>query len=114
MMTTTRAPRRPGRPAHLPRRSARLLLAMAGAAVVLLASSCDTAEEVPWASYSSGLQIRIDAATATGNCAALQVLLTAAKNTSDAHEKATGFPNDALVSYIEAAQARAGCPSGSG
>ena len=81
MMTTTRAPRRPGRPAHLPRRSARLLLAMAGAAVVLLASSCDTAEEVPWASYSSGLQIRIDAATATRDCAALQAFLTAANNT---------------------------------
>ena len=114
MMTTTHAPRRPGRPAHLPRRPARLLLAVAGAAVVLLASSCDTAEQVPWASYSSGLQIRIDAATATHNCAALRAYRTAANNTSHAHEKATGFPNDALVSYIEAAQARAGCPSGSG
>jgi len=85
---------------------------LAGAAAVLLASSCDTAQQVPWASYSTSLQTRIDAATATGNCAALQALLTAAKNTSHEHEKATGFPNDALVSYIEAAQARAGCPTG--
>ena len=91
-----------------------VLLAAAGLATVLLASACDTAEQVPWASYSTGLQTQIDAATATGNCAALQVLLTAAKNTSHAHEKATGFPNDALVSYIQAAQARAGCPVGSG
>jgi hypothetical protein len=83
-------------------------------AAALLASACDTAQQVPWASYSSGLQVRIDAATATHNCAALQVLLTAAKNTSHAHQKATGFPNDALVSYIQAAQARAGCPVGSG
>ena len=86
---------------------------MAGAAAVLAASACDTAEQVPWASYSTGLQTQIDAATATGNCAALQVLLTSAKNTSHAHEKATGFPNDALVSYIQAAQARANCPTGS-
>jgi hypothetical protein len=87
---------------------------MAGAAAVLVASACDTAQQVPWASYSTGLQQSIDAATATGNCAALQVLLTAANNTSRAHEKATGFPNDALVSYIQAAQARAGCPADSG
>jgi D-serine deaminase-like pyridoxal phosphate-dependent protein len=60
-----------------------------------------------------GLQQHIDAATATRNCAALQVLLTAANNTSRAHEKATGFPNDALVSYIQAAQHRAGCPTAS-
>ena len=109
-MHTTHASRGPGRP----RRPGRILLAAAGLATVLLASACDTAEQVPWASYSSGLQIRIDAAEATHNCAALRVLLTAAEATSHAHEKATGFPNDALVSYIEAAQARAGCPSGNG
>lgn len=103
-----------GRPGRRHRRPARLLLALVGAAAVLLASACDTAEQVPWASYSLGLQDRIDSATATGNCAALQVLRTAAENTSRAHEKATGFPNDALVSYIEAAQARVGCPAGSG
>ena len=88
-----------------------VLLAAAGLATVLLASACDTAEEVPWVTYSSGLQIRIDAAAATRNCAALQAVLTVAKNTSEAHEKATGFPNDALVSYIQSAQARVGCPS---
>jgi hypothetical protein len=91
-----------------------LLLISAGLATALLASGCDTAQQVPWASYSSGLQPRIDAAVATGRCAALQALLTVAKNTSDAHEKATGFPNDALVSYIQAAQNRARCPAGSG
>jgi hypothetical protein len=41
----------------------------------------------------------------------LQVFLTAAKTASQAHEKATGFPNDALVSYIQAAQHTAGCPA---
>ena len=108
-MHTTHASRGPGRL----RRPGRILLAAAGLATILLASACDTAQQVPWASYSTGLQIRIDAAEATHNCAALRVLLTAAEATSHAHEKATGFPNDALVSYIEAAQARAGCPAGS-
>ena len=86
---------------------------MAGLVTALLASACDTSEQVPWATYSSGLQPRIDAATATSDCAALRVLLTAAKTTSSSHEKATGFPNDALVSYIQAAQHQAGCPDGS-
>ena len=42
---------------------------------------------------------------------ALQAFRTAAKTTSQAHEKATGFPNDALVSYIQAVQQQAGCPA---
>jgi hypothetical protein len=70
----------------------RILLAAAGLATILLASACDTGEQVPWASCSSQLQIQIDDAADTGNCAALQALLTAAKTTSHAHEKATGFP----------------------
>ena len=113
-MNTTPTSYGPGRPPGQLRRPGRFLLAVAGAAAVLLASACDTAQQVPWASYNSQLQPRIDAATATGNCAALQVFLTAAKNSSRAHEKATGFPNDALVSYVQAAQNRAGCPAGSG
>jgi hypothetical protein len=81
----------------------------AGLVTVLLASACDSAQQVPWATYSQELQIQIDAARATHNCAALQALLQAAKATSQAHEKATGFPNDALVAYIQAAQDVAGC-----
>src|SRR5262249_61665799 len=42
--------------------------------------------------------------TVTRDCAALQAFLTAAKATSTAHEKATGFRNDALVAYIQASQ----------
>ncbi len=92
----------------------RILLAAAGLAAALLASACDTAQQVPWATYTVNLQQQIDAATATGNCAALQILLTTAKSTSSAHEKATGFPNDALVSYIQAGQGQAGCPAKTG
>jgi hypothetical protein len=88
-----------------------MLLAAGGLSAALLAAGCDTGQQVPWATYGSQLQPRIDAATATGNCAALQALLTAAKTTSSAHEKATGFPNDALVSYIQVAQHQAGCPA---
>jgi hypothetical protein len=105
------SPRGPARQAHRRRPAGQILLVVVGLATALLASACDTAQQVPWATYSSQLQPRIDAATATGNCAALQVLLTAAKTTSQAHEKATGFPNDALVSYIQAAQQQAGCPA---
>jgi hypothetical protein len=113
-MDTTQPRRGPARQASRLRRRGPILLAVAGLMIALLASACDTAEQVPWASYNSQLQPHIDAARATGNCAALQVFLTAAKNTSHEHEKATGFPNDALVSYIQVAQHEAGCPSGSG
>ena len=91
----------------------RILLAAAGLAATLLAAGCDTAQQVPWASYNSALQPRIDAATATRDCAALRAFLAAAQATSTAHEKATGFRNDALVAYIQASQHEAGCPSAS-
>ncbi len=65
---------------------------------------------MPWATYSSQLQPQIDAAAAAGQCATLQALLTAANATSRVHEKATGYPNDALVAYIQAARQQAGCP----
>ena len=110
-MSTAYSPRAPGRPIRRPRRSGRILLAVAGLATVLLASACDTAQQVPWVTYSSQLQQQIDAAAATGQCATLQALLTAANATSRAHEKATGYPNDALVAYIQAAQQQAGCPA---
>ena len=93
------------------RRPRRILLVVAGLATVLLVGACDTATQVPWASYNSQLQQQIDSATATGNCAALRVFLAAAKATSSVHEKATGFPNDALVSYIQTSQHEAGCPA---
>jgi hypothetical protein len=92
----------------------RTRLAAAGLAAVLLASACDTAQQVPWATYSSQLQQQIDAATATRDCAALRAFLAAAKATSTAHEKATGFRNDALVAYIQASQHEAGCPTATG
>jgi hypothetical protein len=113
-MDTTQPRRGPARQGTRLRRRGPTLLAVAGLMTALLASACDTAQQVPWASYNSQLQPRIDAARATGNCAALQALLTAAETTSAEHEKATGFPNDAVVSYIQVARHEAGCPSGSG
>jgi ABC-type uncharacterized transport system auxiliary subunit len=95
------------------RRTRRILLVVAALATALLVGACDTAQQVPWATYSSQLQQQIDAATATRNCAALRAYLAAAKATSHLHEKATGFPNDALVSYIQASQHEAGCPAAS-
>ena len=113
-MNAIYSPRGPARRAHRRRRAGRILLVVAGLATALLASACDTAQQVPWATYNSQLQPRIDAATATRDCAALLVFLTAAKTTSTAHEKATGFPNDALVAYIQASQHEAGCPAKAG
>ena len=111
---TTAYTQSPARQPRRPRRRGPILLAVAGLTVALLAVGCDTAQQVPWASYSSGLQQRIDSAAATGNCAALAGYLAAAKATGTVHEKATGFPNDALVSYIQAGQHTAACPAGSG
>ena len=110
-MSTTYSPCSPGRPVRWPRGPGRILLAVGVLATVLLASACDTAQQVPWVTYSSQLQQQIDAAAATGKCATLQGLLTVANATSRAHEKATGYPNDALVAYIQAAQQQAGCPA---
>jgi hypothetical protein len=113
-MDATRSPHRPARRATPFWRPGRILLAVTGLALALLVGACDSAQQVPWATYNSQLQQQIDAATATANCAALQAFLTAAKTTSAAHEKATGFPNDALVAYIQSSQHEAGCPSASG
>ena len=112
-MDATRSPHRPARRAAPFWRPGRILLAAAALAAALLASACDTAHQVPWATYNSQLQPRIDAATATRDCAALRAFLAAAKTTSTAHEKATGFPNDALVAYIQTSQHEAGCPPAS-
>ena len=95
------------------RRPRRILLIVAGLATALLVGACDTAQQVPWDTYTSHLQQQIDSATATRNCAALRVLLAGAKASSSLHEKATGFPNDALVSYIQTSLAEAGCPAAS-
>jgi hypothetical protein len=74
------------------RRPRRILLAVAGLATAMLVGACDTAQQVPWATYNSQLQQQIDAATATRDCAALRVYLAAAKASSSLHEKATVFP----------------------
>ena len=99
------------------RRARRILLIAASLVTALsisgLVSACDTAQQVPWDTYSSQLQVQIDSATANRDCAALRAFLTAAKATSSQHEKATGFPNDALVAYIQDSQDEAGCPAAS-
>ena len=96
------------------RRARRILLIVAGLATALLVGACDTAQQVPWATYSTHLQQQIDSATTNRDCAALRAYLAAAKATSHLHEKATGFPNDALVAYIQASQHEASCPAASG
>ena len=113
-MDTTCYPHRPARGATPSWRPGRILLVVAALATALLVGACDTAQQVPWDTYTSQLQQQIDAATTNRDCAALAAYLAAAKATSSLHEKATGFPNDALVSYIQASQHEAGCPAASG
>jgi hypothetical protein len=85
------------------------LVALAAAATLALASCQSNSGQVRWSTYLPTLQTRIDAASVVRNCPALAGFRRIAEATSEAHEKATGFPNDALVTYIEAAQRRAGC-----
>lgn len=89
----------------------RLLLAvgLAGASAAALAG-CTTASQVPWETYGPSLQTQVDTASLQHDCPALAAFHRTAVATSDAHAKATGFPNDALVAYIETAQRGAGCP----
>jgi len=51
----------------------------------------------------------IDAAAALKDCQSLNMLLAYASATSQAHERATGVPNDALEEYIQTALRRSGC-----
>jgi hypothetical protein len=78
-------------------------------AVPTLATGCKTASQVRWATYDPAVQQQIDSAAAEKDCATLAELHRTAHATSKAHEKATGIPNDALISYIETAQQAAGC-----
>jgi hypothetical protein len=71
--------------------------------------SCANALAVRWATYDPSLRVRIADALATKDCQALEQLLTTVKRAGDAHQRATGVPNDNLIAFIEEAQARAGC-----
>jgi len=81
--------------------------AVAVAAVTLV--SCANALAVRWATYDPALRVRIADAIATKDCATLEQLLAAAKRTREAHQRATGLPNDDLIAFIEEAEAKAGC-----
>ena len=87
-MNTAHASHRPGRPQRRLRRG-RLLLISAGLATALLASGCDTAGQVPWASYNSQLQQRIDAAAGEGESLAHgKAMIAAAANNASPAAKA--------------------------
>ena len=75
----------------------------------LASAACTTASEVRWVTYDPALQQKIDSAAAEKDCATLGALHLAAHATNEAHRKATGVPNDALISYIQTAQRAAGC-----
>jgi hypothetical protein len=64
---------------------------------------------VPWATYDPALQQQIDSAAVQKDCATLADLKQKAHATNKEHRKATGYPNDALISYIEEAERAAGC-----
>jgi hypothetical protein len=64
---------------------------------------------VPWATYDPALQQQIDSAADQKDCATLAALHAKAHLTDEAHTKATGFSNAALIEYIQTAQRSAGC-----
>jgi hypothetical protein len=103
-------PRRNRRPVGIHRvRWAALSVILAAAGFSL--AGCTTASQVRWATYDPALQQQIDSAAAEKDCASLATLHLKAHATNKAHEKATGVPNDALISYINTAQRAAGCES---
>jgi hypothetical protein len=73
------------------------------------ATGCATASQVRWATYDPAIQQQIDSAAAQKDCDTLAALHQKAHATSKAHRKATGVPNNALISYIDTAQRAAGC-----
>ena len=111
-MNTTRSAHRLARQANPLWRPGRILLAVAGLAAALLASACDSAQQVPWATYNSQLQPQIDAATATRDCAALQVLLTGAKATSTRAREGHRIPQRRPRRLHPGQPARGGLPVG--
>ena len=72
-------------------------------------AGCANASAVRWATYDPAVRANIAVAVARRDCAALQALLETAKQTSSAHQRNTGYANDDLVAFIEAAQRKAGC-----
>jgi hypothetical protein len=74
-----------------------------------LLTACASAFEVRWETYDQGLRSAILQATALRDCRALQGLRAFAELSSATHQRSTGYPNDALIAYIEAAQRRARC-----
>jgi len=78
-------------------------------AAALAFTGCRTGGQVRWATYEQSLQTRIDVAAVLGDCKELAALRGFAEATSDAHREATGYPNDALLGYIDDALRRAEC-----
>jgi hypothetical protein len=93
---------------HTAVRTRTALVAIA-VALALAFTGCRTGGQVRWTSYDPALQPRIDVAATLKACRVLDGFRRFAEATSDAHEDATGYPNDALVGYIDDAQNRAGC-----
>ena len=82
-------------------------------AATLLLTGCRGAPQVRWITYDPSLQTRIDVASVQHDCDELRTLRRLAELTSEQHEKASGYPNDALIQYIEGAEQRASCPTSS-
>ena len=95
--------------------TARRIRGVVGVAVAaaLVLTGCRGAPQVRWITYDPSLQTRIDVASVQRDCAELRTLRRFAELSSEQHEKATGYPNDALIQYIEGAEQRAACPTSS-
>ena len=82
---------------------------LAACLVGLTLCGCAAVQQVRWSTYSPQVRPAVDEAAALQDCRYLNQLLAYAKETSDAHEKATGISNAALEEYIRSAIRRSGC-----
>lgn len=64
---------------------------------------------VPWADYASSVRERIDAASAAGDCDALQAEFDTADANNEATLARTGHNNADLMGYIDDRLRAAGC-----
>ena len=67
------------------------------------------AAAVNWSRFSPGVQAKVDAAAASGNCAELQTLRQTAQSNSASVLASTGQGTEDLVAYIEAQERAVGC-----
>ena len=82
--------------------------------LTLLLAACSASDDggVQWGDYTPGLQGRINALGAAGDCPSLQDEFDAADANNAATQSRTGHNNAELMTYIDGVMRDAGCYDG--